>query len=339
MNRRHFFAGSAAAVGGLLSTFEAAAQTAPMLAANGTTTLLDPPTSPNVTMCQDVIFDGQRILTLWRSGPPRSQTNFIANTEYFVTANALAGPRLWSWSLGKGTRYVGLGTQGPGIVLLTLAGAMELDPSTGAQAPLVSSGAPGGLRYAGDSTFFRVVGGLGEVWSLQSSFQQQLAGISTPVLSGKAVLTEYCPGGTTIAAARDGSSAAAISLWNGVVREVAISSQLVASSTAFYSKVLSKYYNARPDPSFGATTSILMGIGGDAGGNIYAVVQTPNPQITGMAVLRLDQSGIASNIGNAPLPAGASVRSFGVMKLIPTAGSLGIVSSGGLVAWYTLPTA
>lgn len=341
MDRRHFVAGSAAALGGLLSTFKAAAQATPVLAAAGATMLLDPPNSPNVLMFQDVIFDGQRILALWRSGPPRGQANAGANAEYFVTATA-PGPgdgRLSSWSLGTGTRYFGLGTLGSAIVLLTMEGAVALDPSTGGLTPLVSGGTPAGrLRYAGDSTFFGVNNGLGEVWSLKSSFQQQVAGISAQVLGSAGVLTEYCPGGMMIAAALDGSSAAAINLSSGVVRQTTISSEIVANSTAFYNALRSKYGSPLPDPSFAGITCILMGIGGDAEGNIYAVVQTPKPRETGLPVLRIDSSGIASSLGSAPLPSG-STKPFGVKKLFPIGGSLGIVSASGLVAWYALPAA
>lgn len=343
MKRRDFVRGSAAMVGAALTKFNALAQTAPPLSATRILQLFDSSPDSGNLIAKDVIFDGQKFLSLVTTGPtPGPGPNvFIAgggpNAPYSVTATTPAGEKLWSYSLPKG-RYLRLGTHAGMVAILGSVGdsarpiasrVLLLDSQSGNVTDFGPAQPFSNFRYAGDSTFFNLIEQQGEIWTLGSALTKEFGGITVQALAYPASCIEYLQSGNIVVASRDGVSMAVISTSAGYAVEHPISSDLVTKSrdySASASFPLSGSGNAH--------VIIVAAIGGDQAGNILAIVNGPQRIKDGVSLIQMDSSGNASNIGRIVLPFNASGIPVSPTMLLGLGSEIGVVARNGSVAWY-----
>ncbi len=176
MNRRDFLLASSAAIGGGFLARGQSTAASPIRTAR----LVDP-SIPSKVSSQDALFDGKNLIYLYRNaapltlgGPGINQT--FHNAPFWITATTTTGSLLWSYPLPSGI-YLSLGTHDGSVVLFAngyhaAAGApsarvvLSLDSATGNLTPIGTQDGYGLYVYAGDSTFFRIVDGAGQVWTL-----------------------------------------------------------------------------------------------------------------------------------------------------------------------------
>jgi hypothetical protein len=314
----------------------AVAQTAPPLSATRTFQLFDSSPDSGNLVTRDVIFDGQKFLSLVNKGQTPGSTPIVGgglNPYYWVTATTPAGEKLWSYALPMG-QYLRLGTHAGMVVIVDLVGesprltasrVLLLDPQSGKITDLAPAKPLSNFRYAGDSTFFNLIEQQGEIWTLGDTLSKKVGGITVQPLSVPAPVVQYLQSGNIALATRDGISMALVSASSGYAVEHPINSDVVAASRNYYASA-STPPNSKP--------VILGAIGGDQNGNILGLVNGPAPMKAGAALIQMDSSGNASDIGRIVLPPDASgIPVFPTMRL-GLSSELGVVAGNGTVAWY-----
>ena len=342
MKRRDFVYASAAAAGAeLLAKTAAFAQTAPVSPLL-TISITGAPIGGSV-MCQDAVFDGQKFICLYRTQKQ------VQNGQYVIAGTAIDGSLLWSYPLPTGT-HLSVGTHA-GMVVIHAAGYIQpsgvrvrnpvllLNPGTGALSEAGSSDGNGPFVYAGDSLFFRVVSGLGEIWSFDGSLTTKATGLVAQSFS--TVIPPFhsatlLPAGAAVVTAQ-GQWIARVAAAPFVVQEAPISCELVAGVRTFYQNATSTILSNKgiaPSKTKVAMPETISAIGSDESGVLYALVMSPADGLGVLALVRFDGSGNGSVLGKVSLPANTMAK-----MLFVVGSQLGVLSWRGAVAWYSLPLA
>jgi hypothetical protein len=345
MKRRDFvYTGAAVVAGELLASIEAAAQAAPTQPVRVLRTVDASATSAN-TACQDVIFDGQRFLSLYspRGGAP-------ATRQYSVAATTPGGDLLWHYALPKGG-HVSLGTYSGMVV--SIAGAYTppsgkpvlnpvwlLDPNTGSTSSSGQADANGPLHYAGDSAFFRVVAGQGQIWSFNGALTLRQSGLAAQSFGAKFRLQDLVSTDTIAVASIDGNWLTRISVSSGTVQENAISGDFVPNVRSFYQSLQASFIARNGiDPNKVAAQEVVSAIGGDQNGGVYALIVTPKDGKGVLPVVSFEQSGNATLLGKVQLPVSPSGVPDVPLKVAVIGSEICVLTSNGDAAWYSLPAA
>jgi hypothetical protein len=256
------------------------------------------------------------------------------------------GNVLWSYPLPHG-RYFSLGTHLGSIVIFAgrngLASSATLgfpvllfDPTNGNLSVVGTYDGVGAPRYAGDSTFFRIVKGAGEVLTLDNALTKTISGITATAIAAKFPELSLTAPDTMAVLDSGGLSMATVSLNSGAVTASAISSDAVAASRATSQAIIAQ---AASNPRM-ATPIFITAIGGDAGGTLYAVVPLSKGGAGLVQVVSFDINGAGTTLGRVQLPLISAGRIAGMASRVVVANSqLGILSYRGDIAWYTLPIA
>ena len=281
-----------------------------------------------------------------QTGSVRASTvGFPNNSDFAVTAASAGGKLLWSHQLPKGL-YISLGTHQGSIVIFALnympaaatrprAPVLLLDPKTG---DLTEAGLNDGaamFHYAGQSTFFRIASGSGQVWTLSDNgLVQQASGITSATIEKKFSLKAFVGPGNMAVVDAVGSSVALVSLTSGAVRDSALASDVVsdvrAESDALFARVGNR--NLRY-----ATRVFISAIGGDDTGAVYATVVGRTGGVN--PVIRIDENGMASTLGNILLPVNENGSHMMPAGLVVWQRELAVIGAAGQIAWYQLPLA
>jgi len=345
MKRRDFvYTGAAVVSAELLARTSALAQTAPVNPVL-TTVVTGTPIDGGV-LCQDVLFDGQKFISLYRTPAP------APTAQYWIAGTAPSGSLLWSYPLPAGL-YSNLGTHAGMVVVNALryqspSGTMVrnpillLDPLSGAISNTGSTDGKGPFVCAGDSLFFRVVAGQGEIWSFDGS--SLAAGVSGMVAQSFSTVVPpfYAatlkPAGAVVVPSQ-GQWIARVSASPATVQEAAISCDYVTAVRTFYqTSRATRLSNQGIDPSDKRylIPDVISTIGSDENGVLYALVMSPADGVQGVRVLvRFDGSGSGSVLGKISLPPNTLMSS----KLFVAGSHLGVVSPKGTLAWYPVPLA
>jgi hypothetical protein len=341
MKRREFIYGSASIIGGeFLAQVDAAAQ-APPAQPMRVSRLVVSSIAPDNTACQDVIFDGQQFICLYSN-----RNADISNREYFVAATTPSGSLLWNYSLPKGTHF-SLGTHER--MIITLAGGYAaasgipvvnpiwlLDPKTG-NASITGEGNTNiRLSYAGDSVFFGVAGGKGQIRSFDGGLKLTASGITAQSFAAKFPHQEFVPPDTMAVAPLNGHWLARVSIQSGAVQEDPISGEFVSNVRSFYESFFASVLDRQgidPTKTRVARPSVILAVGGDQDGGVYSLVATPKRGSIGlMSLVRFDQSGVGTLLGELQLPTGI----FG-WKVVILNSEVCVLSGNGSALWYSLP--
>jgi hypothetical protein len=346
MNRRDFLARSAVSMGsGLLATRTYAFGQVATPVRTGR--LVGAPAGS--VSCQDTIFDGKNLICLYENRAPDAPIG--SNVPSAIAATTTDGNLLWSYPLPKGL-YLSLGTHQGSIVVFALnyfsgsgsvsrSAILSIDPANGnvteagtyPSAPMV-----GPFRYAGDSTFFRINHGSGEVWSLNNGFVQTLAGIASPTLAKKFAKEELIAPDTMAVVDPVGTSMALVSLSSGAVTDGAISSDLIANNRATSDGAVGRAManaGSNATNSRMATRIFVTAIGGNQADAIYAVVPQPTQPFGVVSVVQISAAGVGTTLGSIQL--NSTGRPYFATKIVISGSQLAVLSQGGNVAWFNLP--
>lgn len=341
MKRRDFVYASAVAAGAeLIAKTAAFAQTTPISSLR-TTSLTGAPVSGSVT-CQDAVFDGQKFLCLYRTEAQ------VQKAKYLIAATGLDGSLLWSYPLPTGT-HLSVGAHA-GMVVILAAGYMRpsgvrvqnpvllLDPLAGTVSEAGFTDGKGPFVYAGDSLFFRVVSGTGEIWSFDGGFTANATGMvaqSFSTVTPPFHSTTLPSVGAAVVTAQ-GEWIARVSASPVAVQEAPVSCELVSGVRTFYQNWMSTLLNKKgidPSKTNVARPTVISAIGSDESGVLYALVMSPTePGV--LALVRFDEIGNGSVLSKISLPANTMAK-----QLFVVGSQLGVLSWRGGVAWYPLPTA
>jgi hypothetical protein len=341
MKRRDFLLASSAAIGGGFMARGQSTVASPIRTAR----VVDPSITGRVNS-QDALFDGKNLIYLYRNAAPMTPGGPVFNVPlhnapFWITATTATGKLLWSYPLPSGM-YLSLGTHDGSVVLLanryggtagtpTARPVLSLDSATGNLTPIGTQDGYGLYVYAGDSTFFRIVDGAGQIWNLGNGLVQKLSGIASPTIRKKPTATTFLTPATIAVVDDVGASMALISIESGAVQESTISSETITNAQAFSGVALARAgYNAN-NPRM-ATVIFITGIGADENGAVYAAV--PLQKARGVAIVKLDANGNGTTLGAIQKPFDTG---FMISKLVVSGTELGVLSHGGDIAWYQLP--
>jgi hypothetical protein len=163
------------------------------------------------------------------------------DSQWAIAATTTDGNLLWSYLLPRGN-YASVGTHEGSVVIFALRyipssgdlvprpilrvdpnnGTIVRYPSDGTLSEISTDNETSTLCYAGDSTLFRIVAGLGEIWGLDNALRQNVTGISSPTLAKKFPLKALIAPDTIAVVDAIGMSMALISLRSASVRESSI---------------------------------------------------------------------------------------------------------------------
>ena len=350
MNRRNFLLTSGSIILAKSTAFaQAGTPTAPFRVG----TLFDTSKLSGRACFQDSLFDGQQFICLYRDGfvtedgvtgtTPTRITGFSPDSRFAVAATSINGNLLWSYALPTGN-YFSLGTTQGSVVIFALRytpsggnpviAVLRLDPSTGNLAAIGSHDSMGRLSYAGDSTFFRIVKGTGEIWSLDNGLVQKGPGIVSPTLAKKFSLPVLVPPATIAVVDAVGDSMALISLASGSVKESSITSDVIKNSHAIIQALMER---VNPTHLRMATNAFISAVGADPTGAIYAVVAAPKEQRGVVPVIKINATGAASDLGKIQLPSTSTGQPMMPIRLAASGSELALLGFSGDAAWYRLP--
>jgi hypothetical protein len=300
--------------------------------------------------CQDTIFVGKNLICLY-TNRASDALSVDPNSPSTIAATTTDGNLLWSYPLTKGL-YLSLGTHQGSIVLFALnyspssgrvsrSAILLLDPANGnvteagtyAAAPMV-----GPFRYAGDSTFFRINHGSGEVWSINNGFVQSLGGIGSPTLAKKFAKSELIAAETMAVVDPVGTSMALVSLNSGAVTDSTISSDVIANNRATSDATTARAManaGASATNSRMATRIFITAIGGNQGDAVYAVVPQPTQPFGVVSVVKISAAGVGTTLGSIQL--NREGRPYFAAKIVISGSEMAVLSQGGDVAWFSLP--
>jgi hypothetical protein len=81
---------------------------------------------------------------------------------------------------------------------------------------------------------------------------------------------------------------------------------------------------------------LISAIGGDRYGALYAIVVAPKEDRSVISLIRLDASGVVTNLGKIRLPLRRAGKEVMIRMLVVTNSELGDITLGGDIAWYKL---
>jgi hypothetical protein len=341
MKRRDFlFSG---AISTLLAT---RLHATPALVAPLRTGRLVDPSAGNVN-CQDTVFDGKNLICLYSN---QGQDPFAFNPDdpTFVAATTTAGSLVWSYPLPKGM-YVSLGTHQGSVAITGLnyfpssgnrvqRPILLLDPANGniTEVGPYSNGMAGPFSYAGDSRFFRIFSGTGEVWDLNNGLVQSHAGIVAPTFAKKFTQASLIAPDTIAVVDSVGTSMALVSLTSGSATESSISSEAIASSQAISGAAMARAGVDTTNRRM-ATRVFVTAIGGNQNDALYAIVAEPAQPIGVESLIRINANGASTTLGSIQFPSNGDGQPFMASKIVISNSEMGVLSYRGYVAWYKLP--
>jgi len=338
MRRRDFALSAAAMSAGVFLRSQANGQTN-FAQPVRTASLTDSSTISGNVSCQDLLFDGTQIVALYRSVAAGGAAA-SSDSKYGITATDTSGKVLWSYPLPTGM-YGSLGKYQGSIVIFAFGtiqlpgGAafrpvLLLDSQTGNLMAIGQHDAAGLFTYAGDSTFFRIVQGAGQVWSLENGLVQKVSAVTAPAIAAKFSQRSLISSGTFAVVDSVGQSQAMVALDTGAVTASSISSEAVTNARAASAAALER---AASNPRM-ATIVFITAIGSDQNGALYAAVPAPKGPTGTLPVISLNPDGVGSTLGMVQF------RTLGIaMSLLATNSELAVSTSAGEIAWYALPLA
>jgi len=193
--------------------------------------------------------------------------------------------------------------------------------------------------YAGDSLFFGVGAGLGQIWTFDGTWTARGSGIKAQCFAGFRCQAPVSPDVMAVVTA-DGNWLAWISLSDGAVSEVPVSGAYVSSVRAFYQSLAAKINQGSAHSQARlAQPVVISAVGGDQNGNAFALVVTPTGGNGTTTLVQLAETGVATPLGMLQLPASASGQRYMPSKLFATNSEICILSRDGDLAWYPLARA
>ena len=155
----------------------------------------------------------------------------------------------------------------------------------------------GMFNYAGDSTFFRVASGIGEIWKLNNGLVEKASAITSPTISKKFGAKAVIGPDTFAVVDSGGQSMALISLSSGAVKEVPISSEVVAENRA---DLRCAACEVREGHIADGNAILYLGNWGRPSWFAHALVPAPKgPGIS--SVIKLETNGAAKTTGKYPV--------------------------------------
>ena len=349
MNRRDFILASAA--GGFLSTV-VKGQPITALKPIRTARLVDDAAISGNVVRQSGVFDRTRLLYLYRAGSAPNGgagANFGPSpgaAQFGIAATAVTGQLVWNYLLPQGT-YISLGTYDEFVVIFALRyipavgtvvqrPVLLLDPANGNLTHIDTSDAIAQYTYAGDSAFFRVVAGAGEIWTIQNGLVLRKAGIASPTLGKKFTLKARSGEGAMAVVDAVGNSMAIVSLSSGSVTDTIISSNVIASNQAQSDSMIVRAGNAVTNPRL-ATRIFISAVAADQSSLLYAIVPELNDGPGIVTLIRLNPLGVGTMVAKIQTPLGKDGKPISVADIVVANSELGVLSPNGDIGWYALP--
>lgn len=346
MKRRDFVYSGAAVLGAeILTQLDAVAQTQVAMPSR-VARVVDSSFSTENTACQDVVFDGKQFLTLYSAPDGIPYTR-----QYSLAATSAAGEPLWHYALPKGG-HISLGTHSGAVLVFagrypdpsgqtTVRPIWALDPTSGSVSKAGQVDVDGPLAYAGDSTFFRVVQGEGQVLQFDGGLTQKAVGLRADAFASRFRVVEPTSSDSIAVATNDAKLVATISVSGGVVEESTVGGD-IGNVRNFYDSLRASALSSSTMPTGNvklATPRIIASIGSDRNTKLYSLVVTPKDAKGVLALAVLDGSGVGTILGRLQLPLSSNGMPSMAIKLAIVGQEACVVMSNGTAAWFSLPKA
>jgi hypothetical protein len=312
MKRRHFVCATAGAVAAqFLDPRRARGQAVDPMPVPRTSRLFAGPAASLKVGIQYIVADRNRILCLVNDREKREAT---------ITATNPDGETLWKYSLPRGM-YLSLGTDGPAVVVQSFNSLMEFLPPTGELRSVGSLGKTVAgtrlLEYAGDSCFFRVAAGRGEIWSVRGGIVRKDKEFAADGVPPDALAAAVSPAELALVPT-DGSGLFRVAIPAGTITRQPLASDEVK--------------RRREESQIGegggqGGLMVVLATGGGEMGILYVMLAPLGGFIA--PVLRIDSGGAVSTWKKLLLAPRAVP-----MKLIASGAEIGVAHHNGSVAWY-----